>query len=84
MNHTTNNNSIHQRCKDIQNGASFTQKGLSLLNTFNDSRFTIWLYNEYIPNINPEHLLLRTNFQDIDRNLIITAWHRYLRSVIIS
>ena len=72
-------NSIINRCNDIKNGSSLTQAGLSLLSYYNDSRFISWFYDEYLPNLQPTNrMLLRTDFNDIDRNLICTAHSIYM------
>ena len=69
-----------RRCNAIKNGSPITDEGLALLARYNDDLFINWFYNEYIPSMQPgTRMLLRSDFTDVDRNLINTARSMYNR-----
>ena len=73
------------RCQQIQQTGIFSNDGLILLYRYHlsDPHFIIYLYQTFLPNLNiTDRLLLRSDFNDADRNLINTAfmqWNRIRR-----
>ena len=70
------------RCQQIQQTGVFSYNGLALLHRYHTASplFTNYLYQTFLPNLNiTDRILLRSDFDDVDRNLINTAFMRWNR-----
>lgn len=61
-----------------------SQEATKLALSYGGQQFLDYIYNVFIPNQqspNQRYLPLRTDFPDRDRNIVNTAWSKFLHSV---
>lgn len=58
-----------------------SQEAIDLAKFYGNEEFLEYVLNEFIPNIIESHgqYLLRTDFKDLDRNIVNSAWSVYRR-----
>ena len=58
-----------------------SQEAIALAKMYGNEEFLDYILNEFIPKIleSQGRYLLRTDFQDIDRNIVNSAWSVYRR-----
>ena len=58
-----------------------SQEAVALAKMYGNEEFLEYVLNEFIPNIieAKDRYLLRTDFKDLDRNIVNSAWSVYRR-----
>ena len=69
------------RIRFIQQNHSLNEEAESLLNRYGED-FRTWFFDEFVSSIDPDQpFLLRSDFDDFDRNLVNTARSQFIYSI---
>ena len=71
------------RCSQIKATGELTEKGNKIMGfyTRTQPKFESWFHEEFLPNLQiPMNILLRSDHDDTDSNLVNTAWMQFRRT----